>query len=77
HMLTEIGVRPLREFSIVKPDATAKGRPDAGQHVGYLPQDVALLDATIEENISRLEPEVDARAIVDAAQITGIHEMIV
>ncbi|WP_426235135.1 type I secretion system permease/ATPase [Pararhizobium sp. DWP1-1-3] len=48
-----------------------------GQHIGYLPQDVALLDATVEENISRLEANVDARAIVEAAQTTGIHEMIV
>lgn len=48
-----------------------------GQYIGYLPQDVALLDATVEENISRLEPEADPRAIVEAAQITGIHEMIV
>jgi ATP-binding cassette subfamily C protein len=48
-----------------------------GQYIGYLPQDVALLDATVEENISRLEPGADPRAIVEAAQITGIHEMIV
>ncbi|KWV56941.1 type I secretion protein [Rhizobium altiplani] len=48
-----------------------------GQFIGYLPQDVALLDATVEENISRLEPQADPRAIVEAAQITGIHEMIV
>jgi len=48
-----------------------------GQFLGYLPQEVALLDATIEENISRLEENPDPRAIVEAARAAGIHEMIV
>ncbi|MEO3433629.1 type I secretion system permease/ATPase [Inquilinus sp. CAU 1745] len=48
-----------------------------GRFIGYLPQDVALLDATIEENISRLQGEPDARAIVEASTAAGVHEMIV
>jgi PrtD family type I secretion system ABC transporter len=48
-----------------------------GQYVGYLPQDVALLDGTIIENITRLAPERDARAIVAATKAAGVHEMIV
>ncbi|WP_298436358.1 type I secretion system permease/ATPase [uncultured Jannaschia sp.] len=50
---------------------------ERGVHVGYLPQDVSLLDATVEENISRLEEEPDASAIVAAAQAAAVHEMIV
>jgi ATP-binding cassette subfamily C protein len=50
---------------------------DLGQHVGYLPQDVSLLDGTVAENISRFAAENDSRAIVAAAQAAGIHEMIV
>ncbi|MBY5999732.1 type I secretion system permease/ATPase [Tritonibacter mobilis] len=48
-----------------------------GKFFGYLPQEVALLDATIDENISRLEEVPDARAIVEASNAAGVHEMIV
>ncbi len=48
-----------------------------GRHIGYLPQDVALLDATIGENISRLNPDADPSEIVAAARAAGVHEMIV
>jgi len=50
---------------------------ELGRHVGYLPQDVSLLDGTVAENISRFDPSNDSRAIVAAAQAAGIHEMIV
>jgi len=73
------GIWPTLRGSVRLDDAELTQWSDGklGQYLGYLPQDVALLDATVEENISRLEPKVDARAIVEAAQITGIHEMIV
>ncbi|WP_350153106.1 type I secretion system permease/ATPase [Roseovarius sp.] len=47
-----------------------------GQLIGYLPQKVQLFDGTIAENISRLAPEPDARAIVEAAKRADAHEMI-
>lgn len=47
-----------------------------GKHIGYLPQDVALLDATIEENISRLAEVSDPPAVVAAAKAAGVHDMI-
>src|SRR6478609_5112087 len=49
---------------------------EIGQHVGYLPQEVSLMDATIEENICRFEPEPDYRKVVEAAQAAGVHEMV-
>ncbi len=51
-------------------------------HIGYLPQDCALLPGTIGENISRFSEasgtsrrQVD-RDVVNAAKNAGVHEMI-
>ena len=48
-----------------------------GRHVGYMPQDVSLLDATVEENISRLAETPDALKLIEATRAAGVHEMIV
>jgi ATP-binding cassette subfamily C protein len=50
---------------------------ELGRLIGYLPQEVALLDGDIQENISRLEEDAEARTIVEAAKAAGIHDMIV
>ncbi len=46
-------------------------------HVGYLPQDVALMEGTIADNISRFAEVPNARLIISAAKVAGIHEMVV
>ncbi len=51
--------------------------PDVlGSHLGYLPQNVTLFDATVTENIARLAPEPDAAKVVAAAKAAAAHEMI-
>ena len=47
-----------------------------GALIGYLPQRVALFDATIAENIARLSQNPDPEAVVAAARRAGAHEMI-
>ena len=47
-----------------------------GPHIGYLPQDVELFDGTIVENICRFEPRPPSEAVIDAARIAGIHDMV-
>lgn len=51
--------------------------PDAlGQHIGYLPQHVEMLPGTIGENIARFEPGADEDEIFKAAQLAGVHDLI-
>ena len=50
-------------------------RAQLSTYVGYLPQDVELLDGTISENIARFG-EIDPEKVVAAAQAAGIHEMV-
>ncbi|GEP12550.1 type I secretion system permease/ATPase [Methylobacterium gnaphalii] len=47
-----------------------------GRIIGYLPQEVCLMDATVEENISRLAQDADPALVVAAARAAGVHEMI-
>src|SRR5690606_33267340 len=67
------GIWPILRGSVRLDDAELTQWNDEalGQFVGYLPQEVALLDATIEDNISRLQETPDAHAIVEATRAAG------
>lgn len=51
--------------------------PDqVGRFMGYLPQDVKLFGGSVAENISRFEEEPKDADIVEAATMSGAHEMV-
>ncbi len=52
-------------------------RVDAGQYVGYMPQNVELFPASVKDNIARLNPDAAPEDVVEAARLAGAHEMIV
>lgn len=56
-------------------DISTWDKHELGPYVGYLPQDIELFEGTISDNIARFE-KVDAEKVVLAAQIAGVHEMI-
>jgi PrtD family type I secretion system ABC transporter len=47
-----------------------------GPRLGYLPQQVELIEGTIAENIGRFDPNASDRDVVAAAQLADVHEMI-
>lgn len=50
-------------------------REQLGPYIGYVPQDVELIEGTVAENIARLGP-LDSDKVIAAAREAGVHEMI-
>ena len=73
-----VGIWPAAN-GVVRLDGAALDQwhcDDLGRHLGYLPQNVALFDGTIADNIARFDPAASSDAILEAAHIAGAHEMI-
>ncbi len=51
-------------------------RDRLGRCIGYLPQNVELLQGTVAQNIARFDPDAAPEAIIHAARQAGVHEMI-
>jgi ATP-binding cassette, subfamily C, bacterial PrsD len=73
-----VGIWPA-QHGVVRLDGAALDQwrnEDLGRHLGYLPQDVALFDGTVAENICRFDPQAGSEAILKAARIAGVHDII-
>lgn len=51
-------------------------RDEIGKYIGYLPQKIDLFNGTVAENITRFRPDIQPSAAVEAAQLAGVHELI-
>lgn len=72
-----VGVlRPsLGEVTLDGANVAGWGQAELAPHVGYLPQDVQLLNGTVGENIARMR-EAPAETVLNAAHRAGVHELI-
>jgi ATP-binding cassette subfamily C protein PrsD len=72
------GIWPAQQ-GVVRLDGAALDQwrnEELGRHIGYLPQDVSLFDGTVAENICRFDERATSDAILNAAQIAGVHDLI-
>lgn len=48
-----------------------------GQHIGYVAQDVELLEGSVAQNIARFTETADSQKILAAARAAGVHDLII
>jgi ATP-binding cassette, subfamily C, type I secretion system permease/ATPase len=73
-----LGVMPCSSGSARLDGATLDqwDHQQRGEIVGYLPQNVQLFDGTIAENICRFNDPIDSDAVLRAAELCGVHDLI-
>jgi ATP-binding cassette subfamily C protein len=73
-----VGAWPLQSGT-VRLDGAALEQWDCdnlGQHIGYLPQSVELINGTVGENIARFDPNASSEDIIRAAELAGVHNLV-
>jgi len=72
------GVVPLTRGAVRLDGATPDqyGEDNYGKLIGYVPQDVQIMDGTVAENIARFAAEFDDEKVVEAAQRADLHDFI-
>ncbi|MBR0650223.1 ATP-binding cassette domain-containing protein [Roseomonas terrae] len=74
-----LGIQPCNAGEVfLDGHATAQwDRADLARHMGYLPQEPLLPEATVAESIARLDTAPDMAAVIAAARLAGAIDMIV
>jgi PrtD family type I secretion system ABC transporter len=72
-----VGVWPPARGCVRLDGAAIEQWTSLGRHIGYLPQDVELIEGTVAENIARFAPGAPATAVIAAAKAAGVHDLIV
>ena len=72
-----LGLWPAQggEIRIDGADAFKYDRAQLGPQLGYLPQDIEILQGTVAENIARFQ-KIDSDLVIQAASDAGIHDFI-
>lgn len=72
-----LGIWPDVEGQVLLDGQPVDGwdREALGPHVGYLPQDIELMEGSIADNIARFG-RLDAAKVIAAARSAGLHELI-
>ncbi|MCB1492115.1 MAG: type I secretion system permease/ATPase [Rhodobiaceae bacterium] len=73
-----VGVWPPHRGAIRLDGTEIDHFPDEARarHIGYLPQDVALFEGTVAENIARFGADASSEDIVAAAELSGAIDVI-
>lgn len=73
-----VGAWPVARGSVRLDRATLDQWPPGqlGRNIGYVPQEVALMTGTVQDNIARFSDNPDPAAVVEAARWANVHEMI-
>jgi ATP-binding cassette subfamily C protein PrsD len=74
-----VGVWPATRGAVRLDGATLDQWKPASlrRHIGYLPQDIELIEGTIADNIARFDQTAAREAIIAAAKALGVHDLIV
>jgi ABC-type protease/lipase transport system fused ATPase/permease subunit len=73
-----VGVWPALRGRVCLDGAPLEHWPlgQVGEHIGYLPQEAALFEGTVADNIARFDTKAGPQAIIAAARSANVHEMI-
>lgn len=74
-LLTGAWPSPAGKVRLSGADVFMRNKAELGPHVGYLPQEVGLLEGSLGDNIARYGDK-DMQAVKAAAELVGIHTWI-